>query len=287
MKRPDLRIVNGQALHVVLDGADRGGTPVALVGGLAGNWFDWDSVTALLAADRVIVRFDRPGFGFSPASTEAPTARGEADRIAAVLSAVGVDGPVIVVAHSLGGFYGETFARMHPDRTAALVLLDASVGVGVTRLVGRRWRLTLARRAAAVLTGTGLQGRFAVTAWRLLDRSSDAAGVREAWVRRIWRTPSFLEAALVENAAYPDLAREVIALRRTATLPPVPVVVVAAHTGRRTPWGAAWLRRQRLLASTLTARFEVLRPAHHLVMVDQPERLATLVRTVAGPDPRR
>ncbi len=282
--------VDGHDLHVVLTEcvirSGAGGVPVVLCGGLAGNWFDWDEVAALLARDRPVVRFDRPGFGLSAPSGVPPTARGEADRIAAVLDAVDRSGPVIVVGHSLAGFYVEAFARLHPDRTAAVVLLDASVSGGSVGLIPQRWRLAAARTVASVVTATGLQRRLAVPAWRLLDHSAGAGDARVAWVRRIWRSPSYLEAALVENAVFPDVAREVVALRRRTAFSAT-ALVVAAHTGRRTPWGAVWLRSQRRLASTLGARFEVLRPAHHVAMVDQPDRLADLIRTVAGPDPHR
>jgi pimeloyl-ACP methyl ester carboxylesterase len=276
MKRPDLRIVNGKALHVVLDGADRGGTPVALVGGLAGNWFDWDSVTALLAADRVIVRFDRPGFGFSPASTEAPTARGEADRIAAVLDDVTVTGPVIVVGHSLGGFYAEAFARLHPDRTAGLILLDASIRAGLRGRIPRSRRIAAARGAAALISRTGLQRVLGPAVGRLLNQAGFAPDSRDQ-VRAIFRDPRYLEAALVEDAVYPDLATEVARLRSTHPLPAVPVTVAVAHTGRPTPWGAAWVRMNRGLATALGGRCVVLRPAHHYAMIDQPGPLAELI----------
>jgi pimeloyl-ACP methyl ester carboxylesterase len=282
--------VDGHDLHVVLtECAIRSGAgevPVVLCGGLAGNWFDWDALAAVLARDRTVVRFDRPGFGLSAPSGMPPTAHGEADRIAAVLDAVDLSGPAIVVGHSLAGFYVEAFARLHPDRTAAVMLLDASVSGGSMGLIPRRWRLAAAGTVAAAVTATGLQRRLAVPVWRLLDHSADAGDARVVWVRRIWRSPSYLEAALVENAVFPDVAREVVALRTRTTLSAA-VLVVAAHTGRPTPWGALWLRSQRRLASTLRARFEVLRPAHHVAMVDQPDRLADLIRTVAGSDPRR
>ena len=59
-------------VHVVVDGE---GPPVVLYGGLGGNWFDWDEVVELLSGTCLVVRIDRPGYGFSPPSAEPPSAR--------------------------------------------------------------------------------------------------------------------------------------------------------------------------------------------------------------------
>jgi pimeloyl-ACP methyl ester carboxylesterase len=61
-----------------------------------------------------------------------------------------------------------------------------------------------------------------------------------------------------------------------------PVVVAAAHTGRPTPWGSAWIRMQRQFAEFLGAAFRVVRPAHHHAMIDQPGQIAALVRELAS-----
>ncbi|MEJ8644611.1 alpha/beta fold hydrolase [Streptomyces sp. MS1.HAVA.3] len=103
-----------------------------LSAGLAMAWFDWDPVAPLLAAaGRTVVRFDRPGHGLSGPATDPPTTAGEAHRIAGLLDALGLGGPdtgpVTVVGHSIAAFHAEAFARLYPERTAALVLVDGSV----------------------------------------------------------------------------------------------------------------------------------------------------------------
>ncbi|NKY16743.1 alpha/beta fold hydrolase, partial [Streptomyces somaliensis] len=116
--------VGGVPHHVVVEGS---GPVCVLSAGLGLCWFDWDPVVPLLAPHRTVVRFDRPGHGLSGPAGAAPTARGEARRIAALLDALGMGGErVAVVGHSLAGFHAEAFARLHPARTAALVLVDAS-----------------------------------------------------------------------------------------------------------------------------------------------------------------
>ncbi|MFB7261466.1 alpha/beta fold hydrolase, partial [Streptomyces nojiriensis] len=121
--------VDGVPLHVVVEGR---GPVCVLSAGLAMAWFDWDPVVApLVAAGRTVVRFDRPGHGLSGPATEPPTTAGEAHRIAGLLDALGLGaraaGPVTVVGHSIAAFHAEAFARLYPERTAALVLVDGSV----------------------------------------------------------------------------------------------------------------------------------------------------------------
>ncbi|MFC4606190.1 alpha/beta fold hydrolase [Rhodococcus kronopolitis] len=267
--------VQGSALHVVVDGS---GPAVVLCGGLAGNWFDWDAVTRALAVDHTVVRFDRPGCGLSAPTGRPPTVHGESDRIAGVLDAVGVDeSAVVVVGHSMGGWYAEAFARRHRRRAAGLVLLDASIARPQRPLLAPTPRYRLAAAAAAVTSASGLQRLLGPSVRRLAYGGGPAAGT-ESLVRRVFTDPAYLRAALVENAAYADLPAELASIRGLGPLPPT--LVVAADPGR--PWSARWVRSQRRLADDLGATFTALRPARHTAMVDRPAAVAALVAAMPG-----
>ncbi|MDF3310991.1 alpha/beta hydrolase [Rhodococcus sp. T2V] len=268
-------------VHVVVDGD---GPPVVLYGGLGGNWFDWDEVVTLLSGTCLVVRIDRPGYGLSPPSGDRPSARGEADRIAGVLDALRVTTPAVLVGHSLGGIYVEAFARLYPERTGGVILLDATVTTRPHRVIPTRWRVTAGRRVARAASAVGLQKLLGPTVRRILNHSTPPDGFApdtRQWVERIYREPAYLESSIVENASYPALAQELAALRETTTIT-APVVVAAAHTGRRTPWGSAWIRTQRQFAQFLGAAFRVVRPAHHHAMIDQPGQIAAMVRELAS-----
>ena len=289
--------VGDQRIHVVRrDRSSQNGPVVVLCGGLGSNWFDWDDCAHILSASHTVVVFDRPGFGLSEplAEGQTPTVRAEADRILGVLDALGLTGPAVVVGHSIAGFYVEAFARLHPERTAGLLLLDSSVERepwwSIPRpliprpLIPRRWRLGLAPRLADGLSRSGMQRLFGPTVRRVLNHSIPPDGVpieTVDWVDRIYRRPSYLAAALVENVVYADMAAELNALR--CDMPMVgrggvaPVTVAAAHTGHPTPWGHAWLAKQLRLAEYLGAHFTVISPAHHHAMIDQPAQVAALI----------
>ncbi|MER5962593.1 alpha/beta fold hydrolase [Streptomyces sp. NPDC002057] len=261
--------IGGVAHHVVVEGS---GPVCVLSAGLGLSWFDWEPVVPLLAPHRTVVRFDRPGHGLSEPAVAPTTAAGEAHRIAALLDALprpaGPAGPVTVVGHSIAGFHAEAFARLHPDRTAALVLVDSSVEEH-PRTPARTYSGT-ARAAAAVLSAAGVPAALGPAVRRAAVRRDPAPA---ALVRRVYRTSRVLRGALLENARYGAVAAELLGLRATHPLrPDLPVTVLAAPDG-----SARWERRQRALARRLGAFYEAAVPSGHLVMLDRPDAVARAV----------
>ncbi|MFB7058736.1 alpha/beta fold hydrolase [Streptomyces vinaceus] len=278
--------VDGVPLHVVVEGS---GPPVVLSAGLAMAWFDWDQVAALLVAQgRTVVRFDRPGHGLSAPATAPPTAAGEARRIAGLLDALGLAGPVTVAGHSIAGFHAEAFARLYPERTAALVLVDTSIEEDPRTVWPAGVRTGAARVLGRALTAAGLPAALGPLARRATVRASRTGGpdrppppaggppAARDLVRLVYRSSRVWRGALLENARYRDTAAEVLALRTGRPLA-VPVTVLAGYDGTSGRGALRWLARQAELAVRLGARFEVAEPAGHLVMLDRPGLVARVV----------
>jgi pimeloyl-ACP methyl ester carboxylesterase len=269
----------GQARIVV----DRGPGPlVVLCSALGGSPIDWDDTVGCLAADHTVIRFDWPEMRpASPATPGRPlSVRGEADRIAAVLDALGAPEPVVVVGHSLGGLHAEGFARVHPHRTSALLLLDSSIAE-----THRPWLPRRARLAAADTIGVGAAAlrvhTLMIRAGLSVIHRRRPAGLDQharAEIRYAATDPGFLTAVLREYAAYPDLCAELWTLRATRPLPPVARRVVTADLGRRTH---RWRTRQIQLAHLLGAEHTTINPAHHHVMIEHPDLVADLIRQIA------
>ncbi|MFI9718594.1 alpha/beta fold hydrolase [Streptomyces sp. NPDC052396] len=275
--------VGGVPLHVVRQGA---GPVCVLSGGLGMGWFDWEPVVPLLTPHRTVVRFDRPGLGFSAPAEEPPSAAGEAHRIAGVLDALGLTGPATVVGHSLAGFHAEAFARLHPERTAGLVLADGSVEDNARPLPGGELRHAAARARGRVLAAAGLPRAIGPALRRLTVRASSLGRhdpAPEELVRRTYGTGRVVRAVLMENARYRDVAAELERLRAEHPLPPVPVTVLAASPGTGSWLERRWLERQRALAERLDGRFEAVAPAGHLLMYDRPQAIAAAVLAVRQP----
>ncbi|UQX00920.1 alpha/beta hydrolase [Streptomyces sp. RerS4] len=291
--RPRFVRVDGVPLHVLVEGpraaapggsggpGGPGGPPVVLSAGLAMAWFDWDPVAAeLVARGRTVIRFDRPGHGLSAPAAEPPGAAAEAHRIAALLDALAVPGPVTVVGHSLAGFHAEAFARLHPGRTAALLLLDSSVEESPRTLLPAALRTGAARALGRAVSAVGLPAALGPAAREAAVRAGRAGRAADPaardLVRRCYRTGRVWRGALLENARYPDMAAEVLALAARYPLS-APVTVLAAHDGGSARAARRWLDRQAALSERLGARFEVAAPAGHLVMLDRPHQVARAV----------
>ncbi|MER6301921.1 alpha/beta hydrolase [Kitasatospora sp. NPDC001539] len=274
--------VDGTPLHVRTEGT---GPLCLLTGGLGSSWFDWDLVVPFLAPYRTVVRFDRPGYGLSAAEPAtgrpAPTVAGEARRILAVLDGLGLDGPCTVVGHSLAGFHVEAFARLHPERTAGLVLVDGSVETAVRPYPAPAARDLAARALAGAARALAVPYLFGPTARRVTARLSTVRREDLAppqLVRHCYRTGRALRALLRENGRYLDMAAELDGLRRTRPLPEgLPVTVLAADDGCRNPRTGYRLAEQRELAALLGAEFRTAAPAGHLVMFDRPDAVASAV----------
>jgi pimeloyl-ACP methyl ester carboxylesterase len=77
-----------------------------------------------LAAFATVVTYDRAGLGKSDPPPGPPTAADMADDLAAVLEALGVARPILLIGCSLSALPVQLFAARRPTAVAALLLLD-------------------------------------------------------------------------------------------------------------------------------------------------------------------
>lgn len=274
--------VGGYRVRTLIDGNT--GPVVVLCSGLGGRALHWSDTVANLADDHTVVRFDRPGTPVTPVGTHPAarrTVRAETDRIAGVLDAVGRPDPVVMVGHSVGGFFAEGFARRYPHRTGALLLLDSSIAGD-----HRQPALPLQAKLAGADAVVGLLDRLHLltplgrTGLTLAQRRRPG-GLDDRMrteIRSAAGEPDFAAALLAEHLGYHELAEELCALRGSHPLPPGRRMVVTAHTGWRT---YRWRSQQIRLAESLGAEHVTVAPAGHLVMVEKPDRTADLIRSVA------
>jgi pimeloyl-ACP methyl ester carboxylesterase len=275
--------VGGYRVQILVDG--KTGPIVVLCSGLGGRALHWSDTVANLADDHTVVRFDRPGTPVTrpPALVGRRTVRGEAARIDAVLDAVRRPNQAVVVGHSVGGFYAEAFARLYPQRTGALLLLDSSIAPDHPRRLALplRAKLAAADAAATLLNTLHLQTPLGRAGLALLQRRRPGGldAQMRSEIRSAAAEPAFTAALLTEYVSYHELAAELCTLRATYPLPPVRRMVVTAHTGLRT---RRWRTHQIRLAAALGAEHITIAPAGHLVMIEQPLRTADLIRSIAG-----
>ena len=94
--------------------------------GLGSAYYELESIWEPLAQDVNIATVDYLGYGFSDSTTKERTSQNVATEIHAALHGAGVEGPYVLVAHSLGGLYSLEFAELYPDEVAGFVGLDST-----------------------------------------------------------------------------------------------------------------------------------------------------------------
>jgi pimeloyl-ACP methyl ester carboxylesterase len=115
--------VNGLELFAIADGS---GSDIVLVHGMIDSTFTWRLVVPLLAPHYRVHVVDLPGFGFSDKPDDAGyTTEWLAEQLIGYFDAAGIE-RALLVGNSMGGHVASEAAMLHPERVAALVLLEAS-----------------------------------------------------------------------------------------------------------------------------------------------------------------
>ncbi len=119
------------------------GTPtVVLDSGLGEGAETWIKVQTQVAVFTRVCAYDRAGVGKSAPGSKPRTSRQMVTELRALLDAAQIDGPYVLVGHSLGGLNVQLFAIEHPDEITGLVLVDPSFPDMLARLkpiLGKIW----------------------------------------------------------------------------------------------------------------------------------------------------
>jgi pimeloyl-ACP methyl ester carboxylesterase len=131
---------------------------VILESGAFGTSADWDLVLDDLAEGGRVCAYDRAGVGASPPRDGPEDVASIAHELAGLLDSLGETRPVILVGHSNGALYAETFAAMWRERVAGLVYVNGvtSNDVSDPRLLADLRRERRLSNLAATAAGLGL-----------------------------------------------------------------------------------------------------------------------------------
>jgi pimeloyl-ACP methyl ester carboxylesterase len=114
-----------------------GAPPVVFEPGDSESSEDWVPLQDRVARFTRACRYDRAGLGRSDArdpGSGPATSETAADEVARLLTGAGIDGPWVVVAHSLGALHARVLAARRPELVGGLVLLDPAHEDGDDRL---------------------------------------------------------------------------------------------------------------------------------------------------------
>jgi len=135
----ELISIGSRKLHIRCTGI---GSPTVIVenGGAAFS-FDWALVQGEVARFTRICTYDRAGYAWSDPGPEFDTFDQASDDLHQLLANAGVEGPYVLVGHSLGGMLVRYYQAKHPSDVVGVVLVDSShedsfqpVGLKIVRI---------------------------------------------------------------------------------------------------------------------------------------------------------
>lgn len=103
-----------------------GAPTVVLDAGWGSGMSAWSKVQPTVAETTRVCAFDRPGMGFSDEGPLPRDARATVADERAALKAAGINGPYILVGHSMAGLHVRLYASLYPKEVAGAVLVDPS-----------------------------------------------------------------------------------------------------------------------------------------------------------------
>jgi pimeloyl-ACP methyl ester carboxylesterase len=116
--------VGSYRLHIYCLGA--GSPTVVLEAAQGGDWLEWSLVQDGIAEFSQVCAYDRAGLGWSDPVRSPLRSSQVARSLHTLLGKAGIEGPYVMVGHSIGGIYVRAFGNQYPDEVAAIVLLDSS-----------------------------------------------------------------------------------------------------------------------------------------------------------------
>jgi pimeloyl-ACP methyl ester carboxylesterase len=254
--------VGGHRLHLWCTGT--GAPTVILETGLGGSSSDWGFVQPPIAQFTRVCSYDRAGMGYSDPGPSPRTARRIAGELAALIDRSGLNGPLVLVAASSGGFNVRVFTSDHIERVAGLVLIDAS-------------HEDQAHEVPRLAPWVPLLSSFGI--FRLLGISfGPSPAMLPPSVQRFVGATRFRaagqQAAANEIIHIRDSASQVRATRRKLS---IPVVVVTGARGADATWRD--LQRDQVALSEHGCQITA-EDSGHLVQIEQPAIVVKAIRSI-------
>ena len=240
---------------------------VLLIHGLSGSTDDWKKTIPALAGNFHVVAFDLPGFGKSDKGSQSYSPTRYAHLVKYLADHYMQNKPYHVVGHSMGGAIALRYAAQRPLRMQRLVLIDAA-GILHPQVITKFQAGSLAVSTSGVHQTRGLierwSGKLLEQAERLPVSGIDIANAAMGRDLVLQGGPEKIAALQLAGEDFSSAISSVTA----------PTLVL---------WGEhdliAPLRTGKVLAARMQrARLEIISDAAHEPMLDQPQRLNTLLR---------
>ena len=288
------------SMHVRQMGS--GNPAIVMEAGIAASSLNWSILQPQLAEFAATYSYDRPGFGWSAQRRRKCRLQEMSDDLHAIVTALKITTPYVLVGHSFGAFILRAYAQRFPEELAGIILVDPlTPEEWIKPDRAQRWQLRRGvwfSRAGAALGSIGVV-RFCL--WLLLQRGNSAVPrrvlglfggrasetglrivgelaklppetvrlIRERWSHgRFFLTMSRYIQALPKNAA--EASRFQVPAQ-------IPVTVISgAH---QLPVRLA--EHQAIAAHSLRGKHLIAQKGAHWIHLDQPELIVEAFRDMA------
>jgi len=228
-----------------------------LVHSLAMDRRFWDGVVSRVTGAAAVLAYDCRGHGASGAGDRIYSVGQFADDLADLLDHLGRERAMVAGA-SMGGCVALAFAERHPQRAAALGLIDTTAWYGPE--APRQWE---ERARKALEGGLGTLVDFQVTRWFSDAFRAAHPQVASESVAAFLRNDPRAYAASCRMLGAADLRQALERIR-------VPTAVVVGEEDYATPVGMARALHAGIPGSTL----RILDNARHLTPIEKPDEIA-------------
>jgi pimeloyl-ACP methyl ester carboxylesterase len=122
----------GATVHMDCTGA--GSPTILLESGLGDDFLSWRRVQPALSHTTRVCSYDRAGYGWSSPRQGPRDAEHIAEELHELMTAAHIDGPIVLMGHSMAGVILRIYASRYPAGIAAMVFVDASTPTQAERL---------------------------------------------------------------------------------------------------------------------------------------------------------
>jgi 3-oxoadipate enol-lactonase len=259
--------INGVTLHYRYQPL-AGRPTIVFVNSLGTDLRIWEEVERLLARDYGFVLYDKRGHGLSELGDAPHTIEIHTADLADLLDRLGVESAVIS-GLSIGGVIAQCLYGIRPKLIEGLILCDTAAKIGTEEMWNGRIEATLSEGIASFADSV-MQKWFTPDFHN--NRADELAGYKTMLVRQ---SPEGYAAACaaMREADY----------RSAAVSINVPTFCIVGDQDGSTPPDLV----EAFARSIPRARFEVISGAGHIPCVEQPKKLAELIRNFIERDIQR
>jgi pimeloyl-ACP methyl ester carboxylesterase len=267
--------VGDHRMHI--DCVGQGSPTVVLDTALGAMSASWVRVQQEVSGTTRVCAYDRAGMGWSQSGPEPRDAKQVAGELHALLEGAGIDGPYVLVGHSFGGLYMQTYAARYPEEVAGVALIESSHPEQFSRLPEARnsyEQIKLLYTVASLLAPIGV-----VRLFNLSPAPPELPHQQRAQIAALNPSTRQVSTTAQEFRAPPQSTAQARSLR---SLGDKPLAVVSAGTQ-----SSGWLELQDDLATiSPNSMHRVVKEATHTSVVyersDAQATSAAIVEVVAA-----